>query len=137
MSQVKIFELMHGLQRVARIAQLAHRRHRAKLIYSLHHFAAAIFEAGVSGYVLVIAGMSIWNAKLWMVERRSLIAHTLIGQRQQEGHKPVLLSLAQVKRLVVGTKIMKFDLAEVPASIVELHHVPQSEQPAVVPVRSG
>src|SRR3989442_14970830 len=69
-----------------------------------------------------------------MVERRSLEADAVIGEGEEEGHERVLLRRGQAERPDLRVRERA---AEVTPAIVEVHHLAQGGELAVVKVRAG
>ena len=78
--------------------------------------------------------MSVRHKQLRVVERRAAIQHSLIGESPEERDQIIEVLRRQIQFSDLEVDELRIVLAEVAASIIEIHHLQQRRLPTVVEV---
>src|SRR5207253_11369532 len=86
---------------------------------------------------LLVPNRAAGNEQLRMVKGSLFVTHALVGQGLEERHQRNLFIGRQVQWSDVQVQVVHVEVGEVPAAVVELHHLLQRQHTAVVEVGSG
>ena len=95
------------------------------------------FSAAVIDHLAPVAGMAVWDEDLRVVKRCPLEAHPLVRQRLQKRHQRPLLVGGEPQWANEVPDVVPVLLRKIVAPVVELHHLLQRRDAAVVEIRCG